>query len=120
VHRGVFENVSSQSIGGIVRDVRWLLIPAVCLTVLMVALGYLVTEVLSSTAIGTWDAEVPRRLVEYRQQQGISESALITMLSATPTIIGLTALAAAVFRSSGTAGTCGSTRSPSSSARRCR
>jgi hypothetical protein len=53
---------------------------------------------LSSTAIGTWDAEVPRRLVGYRQQEGISESALITMLSATPTIIGLTALAAAVFR----------------------
>jgi hypothetical protein len=54
--------------------------------------------VLSSTAIGTWDAEVPRRVVEYRQQEDVSESALITMLSATPTIIGLTALAAAVFR----------------------
>lgn len=64
----------------------------------MVGLGFLVTEVLPSTAIGRWDAEVPSRLVEYRQQEGISESQLITTLSATPTIITLTALAAAVFR----------------------
>ena len=64
----------------------------------MVALGYLITEVLPSTAIGKWDAGLPRRLVEYRQQEGISESNLITMLSATPTIIALTALAATVFR----------------------
>ncbi len=72
--------------------------PAACLVALMVGLGFLVTEVLPSTAIGRWDAEVPRRLVEYRQQEGVSESELITMLSATPTIIALTALAAAVFR----------------------
>lgn len=64
----------------------------------MVGLGFLVTELLPSTAVGRWDAEVPSRLVEYRQQEGISESRLITMLSATPTIITLTALAAAVFR----------------------
>ena len=64
----------------------------------MVALGHLVTEVLPSMAIGKWDAEVPRRLVEYRQQEDVSESKLITMLSATPTIIALTALAATVFR----------------------
>jgi len=64
----------------------------------MVLLGYLVTDVLPSSAIGRWDADVPRRLVEYRQQDGISESAIITTLSATPTIVGLTALAAVVFR----------------------
>ena len=64
----------------------------------MVGLGHLVTEVLPSTAIGKWDAEVPRRLVQYRQQEGVSESKIITMLSATPTIIALTALAAAVIR----------------------
>ena len=64
----------------------------------MVALGLLVTEVLPSTAIGKWDAEVPSRLVQYRQQEGVSESKIITMLSATPTIIALTALAAAVIR----------------------
>ncbi len=63
----------------------------------MVGLGYLVTEVIPSTAIGKWDADVPRRLVEYRQE-GVSESKLITSLSATPTIVALTALAAAVFR----------------------
>ena len=84
--------------GRIVRDVAWLLVPAACLVAVMVGLGYLVTDVLPSTAIGKWDADVPGRLVEYRQQEGISESKIITMLSATPTIIALTALAAAVFR----------------------
>jgi membrane-associated phospholipid phosphatase len=64
----------------------------------MVLLGYLVSDILPSSAIGRWDADVPRRLVEYRQQDGISESKFITMLSATPTIITLTVLAAAVFR----------------------
>jgi membrane-associated phospholipid phosphatase len=95
---GYFPEMRSHGIGGIVRDVRWLLIPAVCLVALMVALGYLLTEVLPSTAIGKWDAAVPSRLVEYRQQEGVSESEIITMLSATPTIIALTVLAAAVFR----------------------
>jgi membrane-associated phospholipid phosphatase len=90
--------MTSQGFGGIVRDIRWLLVPAACLVALMVALGYLVTDVLPSTAIGKWDAEVPGRLVEYRQHEGISKSNLITMLSATPTIIALTALAAMVFR----------------------
>ena len=94
----VFEIVRSQSLRSIARDVAWLLIPAACLVAVMVGLGYLVTEVLPSTAIGKWDAEVPRRLVEYRQQEGVSESKLITSLSETPTIVALTALAAAVFR----------------------
>ena len=64
----------------------------------MVALGFLLTDVLPSTALGKWDAEVPRRLVEYRQQEGISASKLITTLSETLTIVTLTALATAVFR----------------------
>lgn len=64
----------------------------------MVGLGYLVTDMLPSTAVGTWDAELPRRLVEHRQQEGFSESGLITSLSATPTIVALTALAALLFR----------------------
>jgi membrane-associated phospholipid phosphatase len=88
----------SHGFGGIVRDVRWLLVSAACLLALMVALGFLLTDVLPSTALGRWDAEVPRRLVEYRQQEGISESKLITTLSETLTIITLTVLAAAVFR----------------------
>src|SRR6201991_1147104 len=64
----------------------------------MGGVGYLVPDVLPSTAIGKWDAEVPRRLVEYRQQEGVSESKLITSLSETPTIVALTAIAALVFR----------------------
>lgn len=88
----------SHGIGGIVRDVGRLLVPAACLVAFMVATGYLVTDVLPATAIGRWDVEVPRRLVEYRQQEGVSASGIVTMLSATPTIITLTALAAAVCR----------------------
>jgi undecaprenyl-diphosphatase len=64
----------------------------------MVLLGHLVTDVLPSTAIGRLDADVPRRLVEYRQQGGIAESKVVTSLSETPTIVVLTALAAAAFR----------------------
>jgi membrane-associated phospholipid phosphatase len=90
--------VRSHGVGGVVRDVRWLVVPAVCLIALMVALGYLITRVLSSSSFGKWDADVPRRLVEHRQQGGISETKFITMLSATPTIIVLTVLAAAAFR----------------------
>jgi len=64
----------------------------------MVVLGYLVTDVLPTMSIGRWDADVPRRLVEYRQQQGVSESKLITTMSETPTIITLTVLTAVLFR----------------------
>ena len=96
--RGYPQYVRPPGFAGIARDVAWLLVPAVCLVAVTVGLGYLVTDVLPSTAIGKWDAEVPRRLVEHRQQEGISESKLITSLSATPTIVALTAIAAAVFR----------------------
>jgi membrane-associated phospholipid phosphatase len=88
----------SHGVGGVLRDVRWLVVPALCLAALMVLLGYVVTDVFPSSAIGRWDADVPRRLVEYRQQDGISESKIITTLSATPTIVVLTVLAAAGFR----------------------
>ncbi len=84
--------------GGIARDVGWLLIAAVCVAALMVGLGFLVIDVLPSTAPGKWDADVPRQLVQYRQQDGVSESKIITTLSATPTIITLTVLAAAICR----------------------
>src|SRR5260370_42653491 len=87
-----------QGFAGIARDVAWLLVPAACLLAVVVGLGYLVTDVLPSTALGKWDADVPRRLVEYREQEGVSESKLITSLSETPTIVALTAIAAAVFR----------------------
>jgi undecaprenyl-diphosphatase len=64
----------------------------------MVLVGYLVTHVLPSSAFGKWDADIPRRLVEYRQQEEVSASKFVTMLSATPTIIVLTVIAAAVCR----------------------
>ena len=90
--------MTAQRFRGLARDVGWLLVPAVCLLAIMVALGYLLTDVVPATALGKWDAEVPRQLVAYRRQEGVSESKLITTLSETLTIVILTALAAAAFR----------------------
>jgi membrane-associated phospholipid phosphatase len=94
----VFHSMTTDGFGRIARDVRWLVVPAAFLLASMVGLGLLLTDVLPATALGKWDAEIPRRLVEYRQQEGISESKLITTLSETTTIIVLTVLVAAVFR----------------------
>jgi undecaprenyl-diphosphatase len=88
----------ARGFGRVIRDVGWLLVPAACLLALMLALGYLLTNVLPATAFGKWDAAVPGRLVEYRQQEGISESKIITTLSETLTIIALTTVAALVLR----------------------
>jgi membrane-associated phospholipid phosphatase len=87
-----------RSFAGVAREVGWLVVPALCLTAVMVSLGYVVTDLLPSTAIGRWDADVPRRLLEYRQHDEVSESKMITTLSATPTIVVLTVLAAIVCR----------------------
>lgn len=81
-----------------VRDVASLVVPAACLVAFMVALGYLITRVLPSTAFGTWDAGIPGRLVGYRRPDELSESKIITMLSATPTIVVATVVAAALCR----------------------
>ena len=72
---------SQGGIGGVAREVGWLVVLAVCLTAAMVLLGYVVTDLLPSTAIGRWDADVPRRLLEYRQHDEDSESKIITTLS---------------------------------------
>jgi membrane-associated phospholipid phosphatase len=98
VFHGMTTEGFGRGFGRIARDVRWLVVPAACLVAAMVGLGLLLTDVLPATALGKLDAEIPRRLVEYRQQEGISESKFITTLSETTTIIFLTALAAAVFR----------------------
>ncbi|MBE1547222.1 undecaprenyl-diphosphatase [Mycobacterium sp. OAS707] len=90
--------MTAQRFRGVARDVGWLIVPGVCLLAMMVGLGYLLTDVVPATALGKWDAEVPRQLVAYRQQEGIAGSKLITTLSETLTIVILTALAAAMFR----------------------
>jgi len=85
-------------IKGVARDVSRLLIPAAVLAALMVGLGYLLTQVLPSTGFGEWDAEVPRRLVGEREGGEVQESLILSTLSATPTIVGLTLLAVVAFR----------------------
>lgn len=98
VATGYILKMRPQGIRRVARDVGWLVVPALGLIALMVLVGYLVTDVLPSSAVGRWDADVPRRLVEHRQNDGISESKFITTLSATPTIITLAVLAAIAFR----------------------
>lgn len=95
---GYFREVRAHGVGGVVRDVRWLLVPALGLVTFMVVLGHLVTDKLPSSAVGRWDTDIPRRLVAYRAQGGVEESKFITMLSATPTIIVLTVLTVIGFR----------------------
>lgn len=79
------------------RDAPRLLVLAAVLALLMVGLGHLLTDVLASTAFGRWDTDLVRRLAVEREN-GVPESLLITMLSATPTIIILTLAAVIAFR----------------------
>lgn len=90
--------MTSEGFGTVARDIRWLVVAAACLLGLMVGLGFLLTDVFPSTALGRWDAELPGRLVQYRQQDSISESKIITTLSETLTIVVLMALAAVLCR----------------------
>jgi membrane-associated phospholipid phosphatase len=90
--------MSTDLVAGVAKDASRLLVPAVVLWALLVGLGQLLTNVLPSTAFGTWDADLPRQLVEQREGGDVPESQLITTLSATPTIIALAAVAFVAFR----------------------
>jgi undecaprenyl-diphosphatase len=90
--------VPGDLIKRVAHDGPRLLIPAAALTALMITVGLLLTHVVPSTAIGRWDAQLPRDLVAHRQGGGVSESGFITTLSATPTIIALTIVAVIVLR----------------------
>lgn len=83
---------------GVARDASRLLVPAVVLCALLIGLGQLLTNVLPPTAFGRWDADLPRQLIGQREGGDMPESQLITMLSATPTIVALTVVAFVAFR----------------------
>jgi membrane-associated phospholipid phosphatase len=85
-------------IKGVARDISRLLIPAAILAAVMVGLGLLLTKVLPDTGFGAWDAELPRRLVGEREGGEVPESLVISMLSATPTIVGSAIVAFIAFR----------------------
>ena len=80
------------------RDLRRLAVPALLLWGLMVGLGLLVTRVLTDTAFGRWEQDLPRELVEVRQGGDVSQSLILTTLSATPTIVALTLVGVVVAR----------------------
>jgi membrane-associated phospholipid phosphatase len=80
------------------RDLRRLAVPALVTWAVMVGLGLLVTRALPDTGFGRWEQGVPRELVEARQGGEVSQSLVLTTLSATPTIVVLTVLGVIVAR----------------------
>lgn len=78
--------------------VRRLWLPAVLLAAVMVGLGLLVTRVLDSTWVVREDRELSAELAASREPDEVSLTGFFTLLAETPTIVALTAVAAAVFR----------------------
>ncbi len=77
---------------------RRLWLPAVLLAAAMVGLGLLLTRVLDSTWVFREDREISADLAAAREPDEVSLTGLFTVLAETPTIVGLTAVAAVVFR----------------------
>jgi membrane-associated phospholipid phosphatase len=75
-----------------------LALPAAVLAGVMILLGLLLTRVLDTTAVFREDAELSRELAASRDEDGKAVTSIFTLLAETPTIVGLTAVAAVVFR----------------------
>ena len=77
---------------------RRLALPAVLVAGATILLGLLLTRILDTTWVSREDAELSRDLAAQRDADGKAVTSLFTVLAETPTIIGLTLLAAAIFR----------------------
>ncbi len=77
---------------------RRLALPVVLIGGVVVLLGLLLTRVLDNSDVADADAWVDRELVQSRTPTGNDLTHYGSLLGETPTIIGLTALAAIVFR----------------------
>ncbi|HVQ92801.1 MAG TPA: phosphatase PAP2 family protein [Mycobacteriales bacterium] len=77
---------------------RRLWLPAIALVAGMMLLGLLITHLLGSGWLGRQDAAVDRELAADRTGTLNAITAVLTGLAATPTVIGLTALAAGILR----------------------
>lgn len=75
-----------------------LALPAAVLAGLMMLLGLLLTKVLDTTGVAREDGELSRDLAASRNSDGKVVTSILTLLAETPTIVGLTAVAAVVFR----------------------
>jgi len=77
---------------------RRMVIPVVLIGAAVVLLGLLITRVLDSTDVVDADSWVNRWLAKHRTRTGDTLTHFGTLFGETPTIVGLTALTAVVFR----------------------
>ena len=77
---------------------RRLALPVVLIGAVVVLLGWLFTRVLDNTEVADADSWVNRELAQGRTPTGNDLTHYGSLLGETPTIVGLTALAAIVFR----------------------
>ena len=75
-----------------------LALPAVVLAGVMILLGLLLTKVLDTSALAREDGELSRELAASRDEDGKAVTSILTLFAETPTIVALTAVAAAIFR----------------------
>src|SRR3712207_4845191 len=80
------------------RAVRRLWLPALLLAAVMVGLGLLLTQVLDTGWLAREDRELSSDLAAAREPDEVELTSVFTLLAETPTIIALTAVAAAAFR----------------------
>lgn len=77
---------------------RRLALPAVLLAAVMVGIGLLLTKVLDTSWLVREDQALSSDLAAQRTADGKAATSIFTLLAETPTIVALTAVAAAVFR----------------------
>ena len=77
---------------------RRMAVPVVLIGTVVVLLGLLVTRVLDGSDVADADSWVDRELASRRTPTGATLTRLGSLLGETPTIVGLTALTAVVFR----------------------
>jgi undecaprenyl-diphosphatase len=78
--------------------VRRLWLPAVLLAAVLAGLGLLLTKVLETSWVFRADRELSADLAAGRTEDGKAVTSVFTLLAETPTIVALTAVAAAAFR----------------------
>lgn len=84
-----------QEVAGALRR---LALPAVLVAAVTIGIGLLLTRVLETSWVATEDRELSAELAAARTGDANQVTSIFTLLAETPTIVALTAVAAAVFR----------------------
>ena len=77
---------------------RRMAVPALIIAAVVVLLGLLITKVLDNSDLEHADAWVVRWLAKHHTETGIQVTHVGTLFAETPTIVGLTAITAGIFR----------------------